>query len=262
VRFLVDANLPRSVVASLRSLGYDAELARERNDKSRTELAQNFSEPAAPFGEFSSSTFHGAPHKEKLKVVCGPCNNGWMSSLESASKFLMPLAKSEPITLGAEARRAIAQWTVLKLPVVDFHPIGAGGSYPVFSEKDRVDFKSSLKIPEGVYIWIARAGGPLWEQAFSLTSGRLLLSPKALSANNLPPFGPQRNVQSVTWGIGDLLIHTFSITNRHLDAIGSSGPPDAGRLWPLTSGDITWPQMAALTDFAVDAVASIAPRPL
>ena len=54
---------------------------------------------------------HGGPAtKRKEPVVCAPCNNGWMSRLETKAKpILLPIVDDEPQELDEDAQRTIAR---------------------------------------------------------------------------------------------------------------------------------------------------------
>lgn len=52
---------------------------------------------------------------KKMKVVCAPCNNEWMSGMEDAVKpLLTPIIKGEAVTLEAGDLELIARWATLK----------------------------------------------------------------------------------------------------------------------------------------------------
>ncbi|GAA0451861.1 hypothetical protein [Streptomyces olivaceiscleroticus] len=47
----------------------------------------------------------------QVKCVCGTCNNGWMSRLESGVKpFLLDLMRGDPLTLGRQEQTLLATW--------------------------------------------------------------------------------------------------------------------------------------------------------
>jgi hypothetical protein len=96
-------------------------------------------------------------HKEldlKAKLTCGPCNNGWMSDLEERTK---------PILLDIILHGSPKAFTPHDIAVVSAFAyksaILASGMYSkslsFFSEKDRYSFAETLRIPSGVYMWLA-----------------------------------------------------------------------------------------------------------
>jgi hypothetical protein len=45
-----------------------------------------------------SKVWGGDPRSRRLQIVCGPCNNGWMSDLQTAAKpTLVPLITGKSI---------------------------------------------------------------------------------------------------------------------------------------------------------------------
>ncbi len=227
--------------------------------KSRFELVQNYSYEAAPFGEVAHWTHNGATHKKKIRVVCEQCNNGWMNKLECARHFLKPMILGESIALDSAAQRAIAEWIVLKLLVLEHDPTGGQKPTPIFSRRQRLAFKNNGQIPQSFRIWLCARGGPKWHDSLALSGGRLLLSSR--SGRNIPRPGPGRNAQSVTWGMRSLLIHSFAVTYSYLDSrLTWDGPPCGVRLWPMSGHEIEWPSGLFLTDNGADTLADQFPR--
>jgi hypothetical protein len=55
------------------------------------------------------------------RVVCGPCNNGWMSALESrAQPSLIPMITGNTTTLTPAAQMDLAAWVAMKAFVVEY----------------------------------------------------------------------------------------------------------------------------------------------
>ncbi len=74
-----------------------------------TELLEN-----RPFGRVLHKHF-------KPRVVCRPCNNEWMSGLETATKpILRPLMLGEPQHLDRRSQTILATWASLKNMVAEF----------------------------------------------------------------------------------------------------------------------------------------------
>lgn len=226
----------------------------ERPDhKSRRETVRSYKYETAPFAEEAFEVNHGATHKKKIHVVCSRCNNGWMNTLETAKRHLKPMMLGEAITLDADAQRQIVEWIALKVLVLEHEPTGKRTPAPIFSRQHRLAFKETRAIPAGMRIWICARGGPRWHDSLVIGAGRFLLSSR--SGRNVPPPGPEHNSQAVTWGIRNLLVHTFSITYPYLDARTQwDGPPGSVQLWPSAGGSVSWPPSVFLTDLGCDAV--------
>ena len=56
----------------------------------------------------------------KIKAVCRPCNNGWMSKLETDSKPLIGrLIEDFPLSLHTSQQTLLARWTLKTAMVLD-----------------------------------------------------------------------------------------------------------------------------------------------
>lgn len=56
----------------------------------------------------------GDARSQKLKVVCGPCNNGWMSILQKTTKpILLPLLARERDIIQPHETKALAVWATM-----------------------------------------------------------------------------------------------------------------------------------------------------
>lgn len=90
------------------------------------------------------------------KVVCKPCNEGWMSNLEDrhARPALSDLiVGNNPVPLTHSRARAIARFSFKTAVVVDHM---SRDREPFFSTKVRYRFAKSLSIPNNVQMWLAR----------------------------------------------------------------------------------------------------------
>jgi len=222
--------------------------------KARKEIVKYFPYEGAPFGEIVHRRNHGATHKRKIHVVCARCNNGWMSQLESAKKYLKPMLVGDALTLDASALLIVTEWVVLKILVLENEPLGDRPATPIFSREQRLAFRDRREIPRGFRIWLAGSGSPKWYDSLSISAGRLLLSSK--SGEYVPSPGPGHNAQSVTWGIRSLLIHSFAVTYPYLESrLQWDGPPYAERLWPPTGRSLNWPPRGFLTAHHCDSIA-------
>ena len=61
--------------------------------------------------------------EQKVKVVCGSCNHGWMSRLEDAAKpLLVPMFKGEQVSFDLKQQLILATWAVKTGMVFEFTP--------------------------------------------------------------------------------------------------------------------------------------------
>jgi hypothetical protein len=91
----------------------------------------------------------------KARVVCEPCNNGWMSEIESkrAKPVLTPLITGDttPNEITQKTASSMAVW-VYKTAVVLDH--AHHRSHPWFPEYVREAFRIERKMPSSVSMWI------------------------------------------------------------------------------------------------------------
>jgi hypothetical protein len=88
-------------------------------------------------------------------VVCGTCNNGWMSDLTNHAKAITEglIRHARPTSILPLGIATIAAYTFLKAVVVDY-AITLDGHKPFFQPAVRHRFKETIAIPDGTQIWI------------------------------------------------------------------------------------------------------------
>jgi len=197
----------------------------------------------------------GAPHRKKIKTVCRNCNTGWMSGLETSVKpFLPTLIKGEPCSLTAENRTTLATWVSLKVLVSEHNDYCDIKADPIFDQPVRDLFKKRPAVPTGFKIWIVpQQGGMSWILGYRRHAAGLLWG-------SSPPdyVGSPKNIQSVTFGIGKLLVCVLATTNSQVyDLLDLAGPTVPICLWPFTESDIIWPGTFAVTDVGADQLALV-----
>lgn len=92
---------------------------------------------------------------EKLPVVCGACNSGWMSvlTLKVKERFGRAMLDGEPFSLGARDAAILAAFTFMKAVATNHL------TDPFFSRAAREKFGSSLVLPPLLKIWFAAYQG-------------------------------------------------------------------------------------------------------
>ena len=90
----------------------------------------------------------------KARVVCEPCNNGWMSDLENhhAKPTLSNILLGQPVSLPAKSIASLAAFT-FKMTVVTDHMRST--RKPFFKPSVRSAFRRSLRVPSNVQMWLA-----------------------------------------------------------------------------------------------------------
>lgn len=159
---------------------------------------------------------------QTLKVVCGPCNNGWMSRLQQSAKpFLLPYIKGKWPRPGRPARKVISSWATMFAMVVEF----GDEESSVVPQIERQVFRRDQQPTLGAHVYMGRLAGdlPCW---FHRRCVRVATSP----LDTGPP-----NAQLTTITLGHLMLQVYLTTSdlKPFDprqrAIDESLTP----LWPL-----------------------------
>jgi hypothetical protein len=92
----------------------------------------------------------------KVKTVCGVCNNGWMSALESESiPTIGNMLHNISISLDEAQQKSVAAWTV-KTAMVGESMKGREAPNQFYNRDERAAMRISRDIPPRTLIWIAR----------------------------------------------------------------------------------------------------------
>jgi hypothetical protein len=199
-------------------------------------------------------TRQGTANTNRIKVVCQDCNNIWISALETEVKpILTPLIRGEAIILNAAARQTLSEWDCDERLVAEHNAHSGSPADPIFDQNARNEFRLNRTIPQGFRIWIGTHNGTKWRSAiFRHCVGLMPLG------TTLPPHPRPKNVQTVTFGLGSLLIQIFATTTPANNRIEFDGLTPAFRLlWPLIETSIAWRPFYILTDNDGDRVASM-----
>jgi hypothetical protein len=177
-----------------------------------------------------------------------------MSTIETDAKpILTSLIHGEHIILKIEDRRNLSVWISLKILVSENNVHYGYDADPIFDFGTRDRFKHTRSVPDGFKIWIAPHKGAKWRLGYHRHAAGLWAAPTAPKYRGTP-----KNIQSITWGVGKLLIHVLATTNAKvygmLDLMGPTAP---NQLWPLTTNDIVWPGNFSLTDEDADVLARV-----
>lgn len=97
----------------------------------------------------------GDPILSQVRVVCGSCNSGWMSGLQSrAIPVLTPLFDGRFWHLDANVQTTIAAWAAMATMTSEF--LARDPQKIVVSQSERVWLKDNLTAPSNWRIWIGR----------------------------------------------------------------------------------------------------------
>jgi len=99
-------------------------------------------------------TFNGPYGSRKIKNVCGYCNGGWMSRLETRCKpIIISLLNNDWLTLDAKSCRDLSAWIMMTTIMQEYTQIASKAITP----EDRGYLKENLEPSATWEIWIARS---------------------------------------------------------------------------------------------------------
>jgi hypothetical protein len=187
-----------------------------------------------PFGRVLHKHF-------KPRVVCKPCNNDWMSRLESATKpILRPLMLGEAQHLNRRDQTTLATWACLKNMVAEF-------SDPTTRATDAADLTRMYTRqlpPTQAIVWIGKHQGTLWTTRYVHRGMRISHGPVQ------PGSDPPLNGQATTFAVGTVIFHLLTLPDGFAYGPPIPDGPIATRIrqiYPSTP-PFDWPFKLALTD--------------
>lgn len=169
-----------------------------------------------------------------------------MSALETAAQpILTPLILGQAQTLDQASSLLISQWVALKVFVGEQSQIGD----VVTSHEQREAFRTTLTIPNSFRIWIGKCGVEGWEAAYWRNAATISLSP------DIKPEHRNKNVHSVTFGIGYLLVYAFHTTVDNTDFDFSFEQQQIAKaLYPIRDV-VKWPPFKSVTAYGASVIA-------
>ena len=205
----------------------------------------------------SSKHQSGDPRSRKVKCVCGPCNNVWMSGIQTAAKpFLSLMAMGHHVTLDAEDLRTLASWATMFVMVADRDD---SGKVSAVSSQDRDFFYRTRQPPPHWRIWVGKVGGspkPLFYRYYlSIVEKEV---PEATPGDPALPY----NTQTVTFVVGKAFFHVMATSPDNAAIFRRWTWPDVLRRNSLVEiapaadvARLNWPPARNVTDFDADFIA-------
>lgn len=174
----------------------------------------------------------------KFRVVCGTCNNGWMSAAEEAARpSVEALLAGEPVSLSPKAQRVLAEWIVLKCIVLEHAHRGIA----VVPESEREVFAETREIPSYFRIYLI-------SHSSNSSSGIKRYTHSAMPTGHsefVPPLdGMNRNIQRISFLLGKTYVYVNAARVEGFDfedRILIPSVHDRLRLWPLQSEQFNLP---------------------
>jgi hypothetical protein len=170
----------------------------------------------------------------KAKVVCGPCNNEWMSELENvhAKPSMTDLILGKPGVPIDETRANSIALFAFKTAVVFDHLVSDRA--PFFERSARHEFCNSLTIPPNVHMWLTRfvpSGSGLAQTVYH--------------SGTVPP-NKNLSMYVCTYSIEHLVLQVVGYKADGLDGAETKHDFQAIPFWPKIPGAFVWPPAEAL----------------
>lgn len=190
--------------------------------------------------ELQKKRGHGLTRK--IRKVCGACNSGWMSKLETdAKQFLEPMILGKEQLLSVNAQKIVASWVAMTSIVAEYTDLPR----QAISESDRKLLFQMKEPPKHWNIWIGKysGGSSEWNLRYvhhGMTAA-LRTAPSAIPANP--------NTQVSILVVGHLLVCAISSTISTPDF--NFNPWQAQtlvKLWPNGESERNWPPLHEFDD--------------
>jgi hypothetical protein len=195
----------------------------------------------------------GDPHVRKVRCVCGPCNNGWMSQIQENTKIcLVPMLRGSEARLHKRAQTFLASWATMMVMVSEYLDRGK----VAVPTTDRRWFFNKKCPPSHWRIWIGRHN----RQTYSLWTHNVMTLVEEKGKVIPDDLLPKANTQTSTILLGKhLIIHVMSSPiARHIIRRWKLPPkiaPSMSQIWPVQQSWVSWPVGDALTDADIHLVA-------
>jgi hypothetical protein len=161
----------------------------------------------------SVKSFPAVVFQQKVRVVCKPCNEGWMNDLEKQVKVIMGpmMLDGQATELTPAVQGHLATWAVKTAMMMDYlHP-----SDRVIPEAQYDDFYRLRKPLPGHIVWIAHrakledeTGRELMGSVLKQSLGEFRIDPTV--QHDVPKWQEEgRNVYRVTFTIGHVVFQVF-----------------------------------------------------
>lgn len=164
----------------------------------------------------------------RVKQVCSPCNNGWMSRLEDAVQpWLTPMLLGEPVELSAEVQRLVARWAV-KTATMFHYNYPSRAAIPAARLKH---LRTDDNPPVDAHVWLAASDGKIQPAEYMI--GSMDLKTSGL---------PDTDGEAFTLCVGQLAIQVFTVTlTEHPRTMRFRTDDRILQIWPNDGSTIHWP---------------------
>jgi hypothetical protein len=189
--------------------------------------------------------FRREPFQSKVKVVCEPCNNGWMSGLETRTKpVLGPMIIGQEQMLRTRDQRLLAFWAVKTALMVEHLVVPAARVIP--ESAYRALYEAGQPDPRQLVLLSHRTHtGPGTRLVHSIKQriNHLEMTPEVADANR-DAIGRWLEagecMYRITFAVGAVVFLVFGHTFPIRVGVGIPAVGPVVRIWTV-SGRFTWP---------------------
>jgi hypothetical protein len=215
----------------------------KKDEPSHEEFSIFFPTPG-PTNETETKKRSGDVRRRTVKIVCGPCNGGWMSRLQERTKpILLPLLEGQAATLSPAQQRTLTAWAAMVIMVGNYMK----HETQVSSTQEREWLRLKEEPPENWQLWIAN----LATDAHAWVSNRFPLSLTENITYSPDKGRPQPNMQTTSFVVGKLFLYGFSFPFPEIAALRQFTEADERELiipiWPNRQTDLHWPPSRTMT---------------
>lgn len=186
--------------------------------------------------------------KVTTRQICGACNNGWMSELESKVRATMgSLINDLSFLIDREQQGAVASWAMKTAMVIEGMKQDKNNFYSV---EQRHSFRSALIPPPDTAIWLGRC----------VQSNLLHGEARKLHARKSATPNPLDDGCATTFVVGRLVIQLLSVKRKpetgqcDLRIRMRDGPWERKlmQVWPIERERVNWPPPESFNDLDDD----------
>lgn len=174
----------------------------------------------------------------KVKAVCAPCNNGWMSGLERRVRSaISPMIRGRPVRIGAADRALIGLWAAKTAAVFS----RTGRSAPGVSEEFCRVLYDGQRPPPLTWCWVGR---------FRQEPGSFRTMVHTVPVTLGRPNGDENHGLVWVAGMGSLAIRLLSLPSSYWGLpVRLNGSDDEyfAQVWP-SERTVDWPPPKALAE--------------
>ena len=186
----------------------------------------------------------------KLLIVCGKCNNGWMSDIEVKSKpVVKSLISQQEVILSDSDQKKLAVWLTLMTIVAEFTDL----PMKVIPGNERKAFMDTKESPATWVIWLGRTDSDVWQQRYHhVATG--VANPADLPLAD----STKANIQISIFGLGGIVAFISSTSDPKFQSlITNLSPAGMVKLCPPTGSPINWDSMRIITSEEIFAMSEV-----